>query len=232
MEIEKIKVKSFVADEYQAAEGIKTVRTNLMFCGEGVRAIGITSFGVAEGKTSVSFQLAASLAQSKKNVLLLDGDLRKSVLQNRLGVCEKVDGLSHLLSGMADTKSVVKPTDIPGLYIMFAGARVANASELLGSESMKKMIPILKESFDYIIADMAPLGQIIDCAVAAPALDGVLLVVDATHSSYKLERRVVSQLERTGSKVLGVVLNHVDFKDKGGYYGKAYGYGYGGKYGD
>ena len=232
MEIEKIKVKSFVADEYQAAEAIKTLRTNLMFCGEGVRAIGITSFGVAEGKTSVSFQLAASLAQSKKNVLLLDGDLRKSVLQNRLGVCEKVDGLSHLLSGMADTKSVVKPTDIPGLYIMFAGARVANASELLGSESMKKMIPILKESFDYIIADMAPLGLNIDCAVAAPALDGVLRVVDATHSSYKLERRVVSQLERTGSKVLGVVLNHVDFKDKGGYYGKAYGYGYGGKYGD
>ena len=171
MEIEKIKVKSFVADEYQAAEAIKTLRTNLMFCGEGVRAIGITSFGVAEGKTSVSFQLAASLAQSKKNVLLLDGDLRKSVLQNRLGVREKVDGLSHLLSGMADTKSVVKPTDIPGLYIMFAGARVANASELLGSERMKKMIPILKESFDYIIADMAPLGQIIDCAVAAPALE-------------------------------------------------------------
>ena len=199
MEIEKIKVKSFVADEFQAAEAIKTLRTNLMFCGEGVRAIGITSFGVAEGKTSVSFQLAASLAQSKKNVLLLDGDLRKSVLQNRLGVREKVDGLSHLLSGMADTKSVVKPTDIPGLYIMFAGARVANAAELLGSERMKKMIPILKESFDYIIADMAPLGQIIECAVAAPALDGVLLVVDATHSSYKLERRVVSQLERTGS---------------------------------
>ena len=234
MEIEKIKVKSFVADEFQAAEAIKTLRTNLMFCGEGVRAIGITSFGVAEGKTCVSFQLAASLAQSKKNVLLLDGDLRKSVLQNRLGVREKVDGLSHLLSGMADAKSVVKPTDIPGLFIMFAGARVANASELLGSERMKKMIPILKESFDYIIADMAPLGQVIDCAVAAPALDGVLLVVDATHSSYKLERRVVSQLERTGSKVLGVVLNHVDFKDKGGYYGKAYGYGYGygEKYGD
>lgn len=81
---------------------------------------------------------------------------------------------------------------------------------------------------------MAPLGQVIDCAVAAPALDGVLLVIDTTHSSYKLERRVVSQLERSGSKVLGVILNHVDFKDKGGYYGKAYGYGYGygEKYGD
>ena len=234
MENERIKVKRFVADEFQAAEAIKTLRTNLMFCGNDVRAIGITSFGVAEGKTSVSFQLAASLAQNKKNVLLLDGDLRKSVLQNRLGVREKVDGLSHLLSGMAEAKNVVKPTDIPGLFIMFAGARVPNASELLGSERMKKLIPALKDSFDYIIADMAPLGQVIDCAVAAPALDGVLLVIDTTHSSYKLERRVVSQLERTGSKVLGVVLNHVDFKDKGGYYGKAYGYGYGygEKYGD
>lgn len=225
MAIEQIEVKRFVADNFQAAEAIKTLRTNLMFCGDDVCAIGITSFGAAEGKTSISFQLAVSLAQNKKRVLLLDGDLRKSVLQNRLDVREKMDGLSHFLSGMADTASIVKSTDIPGLFIMFAGARVPNASELLGGERFKKLIPALKKTFDYIIADMAPLGQVIDCAVAAPALDGVLLVIDATHSSYKLERRVKSQLERTGSKILGVVLNRVDSKDKGGYYGKAYGYG-------
>ena len=65
----------------------------------------------------------------------------------------------------------------------------------------------------------------LDCAVVAPELDGVLMVIDTTNNSYKLERRIKSQLERSGARILGVILNRVDFADKGGYYGKAYGYG-------
>ena len=136
-------------------------------------------------------------------------------------------GLSHYLSGMANVNETLVGTDVPGLYITFAGTRVPNASELLGSNRFKQMIPALKEAFDYVIVDAAPLGQVIDCAVMAPELDGTLIVVDVTHNSYKLERRIQAQLEKSGGKLLGVVLNRVDFKDKGSYYGKAYGYGYG-----
>ena len=85
---------------------------------------------------------------------------------------------------------------------------------------MKKLIPALKEVFDYVIVDAAPLGQVVDCAVMAPELDGVLLVVDTTHNSYKLERRMKQQLEMSGAKILGVILNRVDFSDKGGYLAK------------
>ena len=230
--MEKIAISRFVTKEFQAAEALKTLRTNLMFSGADVKAVALTSFSASEGKSSISFQLAASLAQAGKRVLLVDADLRKSVMASRMRVRGKVEGLSHFLSGMANANEVINETDVPGLYIMFAGARVPNAAELLGHASFGKLIDALKNTFDYVIVDAAPVGQVIDCAIMAPALDGVLLVIDTTHNSYKLERRIKQQLEKSGAKVLGAILNRVDFTDKGGYYGKAYGYGYGYGYGE
>jgi len=228
--VDKIPVKQFVTSEFQVTEAMKTLRTNVMFSGADMRVIGMTSFSASEGKSTLSFQLAASLAQTGKRVLLMDADLRKSVLLSRLRFKNKLPGLSHYLSGMANADELLCETDVPGLYIMFTGTRVPNPAELLGSKNFQRLIPALKRAFDYVIVDAAPLGQVIDCAVMAPSLDGILLVVDTTHNSYKLEKRVVAQLEKSGGKLLGVVLNRVDFKDRGSYYGKAYGYG--GKYGD
>lgn len=228
--MEMIEVNRFVLKEFAASEALKILRTNLLFSGEDTRVIGLTSFSAAEGKSTVSFQLAATFAQAGKRVLLLDTDLRKSVLQNRLKARGKINGLSHYLSGMANANELIYGTDIPGLFIMFAGVRVPNAAELLGNNRFKKLIPALKETFDYVIVDTAPLGQVVDCAVIAPELDGVLMVVDVNHNSYKLERRIQSQLEKSGGRILGVVLNRVDVKDRNGYYGKAYSYGGGYSY--
>ena len=225
--MEKVVVSHLISKQFRTAEALKTLRTNLLFSSETVQVVGVTSFSASEGKSSISFQLAAALAQTGKQVLLMDADLRKSVLQSRLKVREKLHGLSHYLSGLANVNETLAQTDVPGLYIMFAGARVPNAAELLGGGRFKKLIPALKDVFDYVIVDAAPLGQVIDCAVMAPELDGTVIVIDATHNSYKLIRRIHSQLERSGGKVLGVILNRVDFSDKSGYYGKAYGYGYG-----
>ena len=105
---------------------------------------------------------------------------------------------------------------------MFAGARVPNSAELLGSDTFAKLITALKDTFDYVIVDTAPLGQVIDCAVIAPHLDGVVMVVDATRNSYKLERRIKAQIEKSGGKVLGAVLNQVDLAERRGYYGRYY----------
>lgn len=225
--MEKIAVSRFVTKEFQAAEALKTLRTNLLFSGANIRAVALTSYSASEGKSTIAFQLAASMAQTGKRVLLVDADLRKSVMASRLRVRGRVDGLSHFLSGMSNANELICETDIPGMYMMFAGARVPNAAELLGNESFVKLIPALKETFDYVIVDAAPLGQVIDAAVIAPVMDGMIMVVDVTHNSYKLERRMKQQLEKSGAKILGVVLNRVDFQDKDGYYGKAYGYGYG-----
>lgn len=224
-----LEVNHFVTKEFRSAEAIKTLRTNLMFSGSGIKVIGIASFSASEGKSTIAFQLAASLAQAGKRVLLMDADIRKSVLQNRLKVRVKMEGLSHYLSGMAKAEDLFNETDIPGLYIMFAGARVPNPAELLSNSNFKELIPALKEVFDYVIVDAAPLGQVVDCAIMAPELDGIIMVVDAMNNSYKMERRIKAQLEKANAKILGVVLNRVDFKERPGYYGKAYKYGY--KYG-
>lgn len=225
--MEKIAVSRFIVNEFQVAEALKTLRTNLIFSGSNIQAVGLTSFSASEGKSTISFQLAVSLAQAGKRVLLLDTDLRKSVLANRLRIREKVNGLSHFLSGQANANELICETDIENFYIMFAGTRVPNASELLSNENFEKLISALKDIFDYIIVDTPPIGQVIDCAVVAPKLDGVLMVIDTTHNSYKLERRIKQQLEMAGAKILGAVLNRVDLQDKNGYYGKAYGYSYG-----
>ncbi len=219
--MKKIAVTRYMVKSFQTAEAIKTLRTNLLFSGADVKAVALTSFFEAEGKSTICFQLAASLAQAGKRVLLLDADLRKSRLINRLQVNTKVEGLSHYLSGMADINELLYETDQPGMDIMFAGACVPNSAELLGSAGFGSLIAKLKTIFDYVIVDSAPLGQVIDCAVIAPVLDGVLMVVDVTNNSYKMERRVKAQLEKSGGKILGVVLNRIDPKEHG-YYSNHY----------
>ncbi len=234
--MEILEVSRFVTKEFKSAEAIKTLRTNLMFSGSDIKVVGITSFSSAEGKSTISFQLAVSLAQAGKRVLLMDADIRKSLLQNRLKIRVKMEGLSHYLSGMAKAEDLFNETDVPGLYIMFAGARVPNPAELLGNSNFKELIPALKEVFDYVIVDAAPLGHVVDCAIMAPELDGVVMVVDIMSNSYKAERRIKAQLEKTGAKVLGVILNRVNFNELPGYYGdmrkyaKKYAYRY--DYGD
>lgn len=231
--MEIIEVNRFVAKGFHSAEALKTLRTNVMFSGADVKTIALTSHAASEGKSTISFQLAASMAQAGKRVLLLEADLRKGILASRLKTRGGVKGLSHYLSGMLSLKELLYETDVKGLFIIFAGPRVLNAAELLGGQNFATLLESLKDLFDYIIVDAPPLGQVIDCAVMAPRLDGVLLVVDANHNSYKLTRRIKAQLDKSGGRVLGVVLNNVDFNDKRGYYGRSYkyGYGYGSGYG-
>lgn len=222
MALDIIAAKHLVIGEFHVSEAIKTLRTNLLFSGKEVRAIGLTSYGIGEGKSTISFQLAASLARTGKRVLLLDADLRRSILLSGLRIQAHPAGLSHYLSGLATAEEVLCGTDIPGMSILFAGARVPNSSELLSSDPFKKLILDMKERFDYIIVDTAPLGQIIDCAVMAPALDGLIIVVDAVRNSCKLVRRTKVQLEKSGGRILGVVLNRVNSRERQGSYGKYY----------
>jgi capsular exopolysaccharide synthesis family protein len=220
--MEKICVNRNIAKEFLVSEAFKTLRTNLLFSGAGVRCVGLTSFSASEGKSSVSCQLAISMAQMGKRVVLLDTDMRKSVLHSRFGLMEPALGLSHFLSDMAKVDEIIHETDVDGLSMILSGPLVPNAAELLSGERFQELIGVLREQFDYIIVDTPPLGQVIDCAVIASLLDGVMLLIDTTRNSIRLEKRLLNQLTKSGGKVLGVILNKVDFEDRSGYYGKAY----------
>ena len=120
MEMRQIQAKQHILEDFLVKEGIKTLRSNLMFSGIEKRVFGITSCNASEGKSTTTFQLAAAFAQLDKRVLLLDVDLRKSAVAQKLGFSEADKGISHYLSGLATLEEIVYQTDIPGMDIMYA----------------------------------------------------------------------------------------------------------------
>ena len=114
-------------------------------------------------------------------------------------------------------------TDKPEFYIIFTGQTAPNPSELLGNAYFRKLIAFARETFDYVIIDCPPLGSVIDAAIVAKECDGAILVIETNHVGYKFVQRVKKQLEQSGCKILGAVLNKVEMGGKEyGYYGKGY----------
>ncbi|MGI6006244.1 MAG: CpsD/CapB family tyrosine-protein kinase [Ruminococcus sp.] len=212
----------------QEKEVYRTLRTNIEFTGVENRVIAITSVAPGDGKTTVSYHLALAFAESGKRTLLIDGDLRKSVLLHRLQILDSVKGLSHYLSGQEAVGDVIYSTNKRNLFLMPSGIFPTNPTELLGNERFVQMMPVLKKTFDYILIDTPPLSNVIDAAVVAKASDGAILVLSADSSSRAEARNVMEQLKTANSNLLGVVLNKVDVY-RGSYYGK---YGRYGKYGE
>lgn len=216
--------------DFRSNEAYKSLRTNLQFCGADVKVIAITSCTPNEGKTSVTFNLARSMADLGKKVLYIDADLRKSVVIGRYRVEGDVRGLTHFLSGQEPFHNVVYDTNINKLHMVFAGPIPPNPAELLSNRYFKKLIPTLKEVYDYVIIDTPPLGSVIDSAIIARECDGVAMVIESKRISYKFAQRVQEQLKKADCRMLGVILNKVDLKKKG-YYSKYYGKYYGAYYG-
>lgn len=203
---------------YGVRESIRTLRTNLQFCGDDKRVILVTSCVPGEGKSSVSVALAESIADMGKSVILVDADIRKSVMASRLQITGADKGLSHFLSGQCVLADVIMATNIPKFHILLSGPEAPNPTELLESKRFTGML----ES-DYIIIDCPPLGLVIDAAIIGGQSDGAIIVVEAGKTKYRLVQNVKDQLENSGVSILGVVLNKVERKNQKGYYNKYYG---------
>lgn len=214
-------------------EAIKTLRTNLQFAGRGIQVILATSCYPNEGKSDIAFQLAREIGNMGKRVLFLDADIRKSMLVSRYQVKQKgITGLSHYLCGQADPEYLCYESNFPNLDIIFAGRSVPNPSELLEDEAMGNLIQSLRSRYDFIILDVPPVLSVSDALITAKWCDGVILVVESKKVSYKALQRVKKQIEQTGCKILGAVLNKVDMQQDT-YYSKYYGhYGYYNGYGN
>ena len=223
--------------DFKTNEAYKTLRTNISFSGDDVKVIAFTSSVPNEGKSFVTFNLTASLAEDGKRVLYIDADIRKSVTVARYGVDIETKGLAHYLSGQAKLDDIIYETNIDNFDIIFTGQVAPNPSELLGNAYFKKLIETKRDDYDYIIIDCPPLGSVIDAAIVAKECDGAIIVIETDNASYKIVQRVKKQLEKSGVRILGAVLNKVEMGGKGyygkGYYGRSY-YGsyYGRYYGD
>ena len=230
--MQEIVINKLSKHDFRTSEAYKSLRTNVQFAGEEVKIIAITSCTPNEGKTNVSFNLAISMAEANKKVLFIDADMRKSVVVGRYKLSKAGKGLTHYLSGQCTFDEALCLTQIPKLHMVVAGPVPPNPAELLEGKRFREMLKSVREVYDYVIIDTPPLGSVIDAAIIAKQSDGAIMVVSADEISYKFAQKVKNQLEISGSRILGAILNKVDVR-AAGYYGRYYGKYYGkyfGKY--
>lgn len=224
----KVTLKDPKKSDYFYEEAIKILRTNVLFSSKQVKVILLTSCYPNEGKSDLAFHLAAEMGKAGKKVLLLDADIRKSIYIRRYSVNQNVQGLSQYLSGQVDRQWITYHTNYQNMDMIFAGPLAPNPSELLGDQSFDELLEEKKAEYDYILIDTPPIGTMIDAAVVGEKCDGAILVIESDMVSYKVAQRAKEQLERSGCRILGAVLNKVDLK-KDKYYSSYYSH-YGGYY--
>ncbi len=216
-------------------EAYKTLRTNFIFSVAATKknVVVVSSANPGEGKSTTTVNIAVSLAQAGKKILLIDADMRKPVQHITFKIKNK-NGLSDILADMGKFEDIVQKTSIENLSIITSGAKPPNPSELLSSDSFKEMIEKVKNDYDYIIIDTPPINVVSDAIVIKDYIAGVVLVVRHNFTRYEDMNRAVKQIQLSDTNILGFVLNDIERKYRGGYYksyyykkgyGKSYGYG-------
>jgi len=209
---------------FAASEAYKLLRTKLQFSfvdENDCHIIGISSALAGEGKSLSSINLAYSLAQLEKRVLLVDCDMRRPSLNLKLPI-QKTPGLSNYLTRQVHKDEVIQKykTEECSFDVISSGRNPPNPIELLSSERMQKALDQLRVSYDYIILDLPPVGEVSDALVAAKLVDGILLVVRQNYCNRTVLNEAVNQFGFVDARILGVVLNCTT--DGGSRYGKRY----------
>lgn len=224
--MKKVRMQLPDISDYRMAEGLNRLKTNLAFCGDGIKTITVTSSVPNEGKSSVAFNLARSMAENGKKILLVDCDLRKSVIVGKYHMEGVNKGFSHYLTGQATEEEIIYATEEEGFYLTIAGPLSPDPTTLLNSELFDRFMKKMRERFDYVIVDAPPLGLVIDAVIIGQHTDGTFVVIEQGVIKRKIIQDVIRQLKKGDIRILGAVLNKVD--DRTGAYGNYnYGYGYG-----
>lgn len=208
----KIMINDMEELRYGRREAINSLKTNIKFAGENVKVVVFTSCNPNEGKTTTCFDLARAFADAGSKTLLIDADMRKTVMLQRYNIDnkgQKVGGLSHYLSGQTAVENIINATNIPNLYMMLSGPLSPNPAELLSGDLIDQLLNMCRKVFDMVIIDTPPLGAVIDAAILAPKCDGAVIITEANSTSARVAIGVKKQLEMTGCKILGCVLNKV-----------------------
>ena len=191
----------------KAEEYYNALRTNIQLSGNNLQVISITSVKPGEGKSTTSTNIAWAFARAGYKTLLVDADIRNSVMSGVFKSREKITGLTEFLSGTTDLSHGLCDTNVENLFVVQAGSISPNPTALLQSENFSTMIDTLRKYFDYIIVDTAPIGIVIDAAIITQKCDASVLVTAAGEANRKDVQKAKGQLEQTNKPFLGVVLN-------------------------
>ena len=196
--------KSPISDSY------RSIRTNLKYASldSGPQRILITSAGLHEGKSFTVANLAVSMAQAGKSVLVLDADLRNPT-QHKLFGLDNGQGLSGALVRDQDYKQYIRVTGVPGVMVLTGGPVPPNPAELVGSQQMKRLLKGVSEQFDVVIIDTPPIVAVTDAALLAQQVEGVILVLASGEVNKESAQQAKELLDNVGAKIVGAVLNKV-----------------------
>ena len=215
---------------FQFSEAYKSLRTNIEFLStaDDCKTIMVTSSVPNEGKSNVAINLAITLADSGKRVVLVDCDMRKSTISRYLHIPRDHMGLTNIITGKERTplaNAMVNYKDL-GIVVMPVGTRPPNPAELLATKAVESTFDALKQVYDYIIVDTPPVSVVTDAAVLCKYVDGVLLVVRPGITTIQGAQLSKKNLEAVNARILGVVMNGYNVKKAGKKDGYYYSYSY------
>lgn len=205
------------------AESYRSIRTALLLSSADnpVKTVALTSALPGEGKSVSAANLAITLAQSGKTVLIIDADLRRPRQHRMFGV-KNTYGLTTYLTNSVEIKDVVKPTEIPNLFLVNAGPVPPNPAELLGSDKMQRFIRMMTEETDFILFDLPPMLEISDALVLGAKVDGMVLVVWGDRTSREALKKAREKLDLLKVRTLGVIINNVELPPNAANYYREY----------
>ena len=200
-------------------EAFRLLRTNLQFIDldNQPRCLVITSAVPGEGKTMTATNLAVALAQTGRNTLIIDADLRRPRVASTLGLDPAV-GLTTALIGRTEIHDAIQVHEPSGLHVLASGAKPPNPTEILQSRITQDLIERLRASYDIVIIDAPPLLPVADTSVLATLCDGVILVVRHAATTRDQVSEAVNRLTQVGGRLYGVVVNMVAKRAIGSYY--------------
>ncbi len=211
---------------FAASEAYKLLRTKLQFSfvdDSQSRVIGFSSALSGEGKSLSAINLAYTLSQLDKKVILIDCDMRRPTLADKLSV-RKTPGLSGYLTGQHQLEEMIQQCNLKNeenaFQVVAAGQNPPNPIELLSSNRMTKFLKLLRERYDYIILDLPPVGEVSDAMAVAKETDGMLLVVRQNYCDRIVLKDAVRQFDFIEARILGIVYNCTT--ENSGRYGKGY----------
>ncbi|HEL9626338.1 TPA: tyrosine-protein kinase [Streptococcus suis] len=207
-------------------EYFNAIRTNIQLSGADIKVVGITSVQSNEGKSTTAASLALAYARSGYKTVLVDADIRNSVVSGFFKPMTKITGLTDYLAGTTDLSQGLCDTDIPNLTAIESGKVSPNPTALLQSKNFENLLATLRRYYDCVIVDCPPLGLVIDAAIIAQKCDAMVLVAEAGNVKRSSLKKVKEQLDQTGTPFLGVILNKYDITtEKYGEYGNYGNYG-------
>ncbi|MBQ6785209.1 MAG: CpsD/CapB family tyrosine-protein kinase [Clostridia bacterium] len=215
---------------FNYVESFKSLRTNLNFIAatEKLNTFILTSAIPGEGKSNTAINLAITLAEDSKSVVVVDCDLRKPSLNRYLKLGRNFKGVTDILTGNATVEEALIQFEDLGIHVLTAGAVPPNPSEMLSAEPMQKLINDLKAAFDYVILDTPPVSVVTDAAILGRYADGALLCVRSDFAPKETVQLAKERLTAVGVRILGVVLTGFDAKNdhKSSAYSYTYEYEY------